>query len=354
MFRKLFVAVVITGGLVLIAPTPAYAVTDYLDEATQGLQSSSVYVSPQVTDLSADLQASLESQIGTAEIALVVLPASARSDIDSIPAFLTELAARTSYDTILVSIGNDFEAGSSALPSGVASTLANEAEGGDLYDGLSEFVQAATTSETVQPEPSSDDWADTAFWTILIGGGLAVVVVIASGILIATGGFAKLRNPLSSREQRQKTYAPKQLSELLDEIKDWAYQIDDSKVSHLLVETERHVNELFRRLPKRKPDMVQQVTAQYRNVLGTVLKVAERFADIEQHPLYFKDPKSLIEDGLKAVTQYHTGVIQNIREIEQGSITDFNVDVKILAATVKEESPDYLYVETPQEKRKKR
>lgn len=346
MFRKLFAAVALTGGLVLTMPVAASADTLYLDEATQALQSSPVYVSPQVNNLSADQQASLVSQIGGNDIAIVVLPANASSEIASIPSFLSDLAARTGYDTILVSVGGDFEAGSSDLPSGTASQFANDAEGGDLYVGLSEFVtQVGNSAQDIPDQPGEQGRGDaTGFF---IGGGAIVGIALAG-----TLGFLLIRRRFIRSARRQKDYTPEQLQEVMSEILQLSEAIGDRQVAQSIRETAHDVSQLFARLKKRIPDQIQQVTAQYKGILETVKKVADRFADIEQHPRYYKQPDTLLRDGRRAIQQYQQGVIQNIQEIEEGSLTDFRVDTKILEATVKQETPEYLTIEQPTPKKR--
>ena len=348
MFQKLFAAVALTSGLVLTMPVMASADTLYLDEATQALQSSPVYVSPQVNSLSADQQASLVSEIGGNDIAIVVLPANASSEIEDIPSFLSELASRTGYDTILVSVDGDFEAGSSDLPSGSASRIANDAEGGDLYVGLSEFVaEVGNTSQSTPDQPSAEEGADLS--GLFIGGGAVIGIT-----LVVTLGTLFVRRRFTRPVRRQKEYTPELLQGVMKDILELADGIDDRNVAQTIKETAVHVNQLFARLRKRVPDKIQQVTAQYEGVLETVRKVTDRFADIEQHPQYFKQSDTLLRDGRRAIEQYKTGVIQNIQEIEEGSLTDFRVDTKILDAMVKEETPDYLNIAPPPTKKRDR
>ncbi|MFT4218273.1 MAG: hypothetical protein QM619_13965 [Micropruina sp.] len=309
------------------------AMGDYLDEATQGLQSSPLYVSVQVRELGADQQNLLRTQLGGGDIAVVVLPGQAATEITDMPQFLADLAARTGYDTVLVSVGGDLSAGSRALPAGQAAKLADAAEGGSLYYSLSGFITqakaGATTTVTVQQPPSA---APDAFPLGLVGG-IGVAAAVAAAVVVTLR--RRRRGPhLSPR------HTPDQVTRLLVEIRHRSRQISDRQVAELLDEAEHHVQELFQRVPKRIPDQLQQITARYKVTLETVRNVVERFEDIEDHPRYFRDAAGLLQDGRRALEQYCDGVVQNIQEIEEGSLTEFRVDTKILQATASPERKD--------------
>ncbi len=305
----------------------------YLDEATQGLQSGPLYVSVQVTDLGAEQQQLLRTQLGGGDIAVVVLPGHAATEITDVPQFVADLAARTGYDTVLVSIGGDLTAGSRTLPAGKAAELANAAEGRPkLYDSLSGFVQQAkaTTTGTVQPPPPDQPGAVPLG---LIGGiGIAVFVAAAVVVVLRRRWGGGQSNP-------GRGYTPDQVTRLLVEIRHRSRQISDQRVTGLLDEAEQHVRELFQRAPKRIPDQLAQITAHYKVTLETVRNVVDRFEDIEDHPRYFRDAETLLQDGRRAIEQYCAGVVQNIQEIEEGSLTEFRVDTKILQASARSADP---------------
>ncbi len=300
--------------------------SDYLDEATQGLQSGPLYVSVQVNALGAEQQQLLRTQLAGADIAVVVLPGQAATEITDVPQFVSELAARTGYDTVLVAIGGDLTAGSRSLPAGKAEELANAAEGRALYDGISGFVrQASSATKVTVPQPPPDAPGGLPLGLI---GGIGVALIVAAAVVVT------LRRKWGERQPKPNLgYTPDQITRLLVEIRHRSQQISDQRVTGLLDEAERHVRELFQRAPKRIPDQLQQITARYKVTLETVRNVAERFEDIEDHPRYFRDAETLLQDGRRAIEQYCDGVVQNIQEIEEGSLTEFRVDTKILQAT---------------------
>jgi len=339
MRNKMFAIALLSGTLVVSIPQVAFA-NATLDEATQALQSSALYVSPLVGDLSAEAQSTLTSNIGSTDIAIAVLPASARSEISDIPAFIQELASRTGHDTVMVSIGGDLEAGSSALESGVASQLANQAEGAGLTDGLNQFVDNVQ-AELQSGQPVTDDpgGTDSGILPIIGVGSVVLLIVVA-----AAGVFAFMRRrPRETRKYALDKGVPSEIREQLNKIWELIEKVDDPAVVENLRNGQKHVSELFKRLRKEQPDKIQQVTAQYRNTLKITYNVVYKYIDYQENPDYVprdRTAKETLANGKRATQQYVTGVIQNIQEIEAGSFTNFNVDTKILERTVKQDEPD--------------
>ncbi len=342
MFRTLLTAGAVAGALVVSTPAAAYA-DGYLDEATQALQTSSLYVSPQVTDLSAEQQSELVSNIGSMDIAIVVLPSGAGTEIADIPAFIADVANRTGYETVLVSVGGDFEAGSSALPSGTASEIANSVESeGSLSDGLNGFVTEAQSAGLTQDQPAGT--SDGIGGGIIFGG--VIFLVAAGAVTWQTIRLLSRRKIRSSREVNSSTsrsleqaskkrYAstPEVIRQLLADVEAKAEELNDSDVAKIVTGTSKHVLELFVRAPKTQ---IHQVTAQYEGVLGTMLKVLTQFADIETNPLYYepteREAREWLENGKTSAREYQSGVLKNIREIQKGALTDYKINTRIMNA----------------------
>ncbi|HKP08130.1 MAG TPA: hypothetical protein VJU58_12825, partial [Microbacterium sp.] len=99
----------------------------YIDDATSALESTNVYVSPEVSG-SAALADALDQQISDASIGVAVFSDNAALEASG-PDIVAELAQQTEYDTIIVAVGDDLSAGSRVLASGEAMRIANEAEG---------------------------------------------------------------------------------------------------------------------------------------------------------------------------------------------------------------------------------
>lgn len=347
MLLKTFVSFVSAGGVFLVSPMEVPI--SYLDEATQALQSSVVYVSPSVSDISAAEQADLVSKIGSDSIAIVVLPAGARNEISDVPMFINQLAARTDQDTILVSIGGDFEASSVTLSPDTVSELANRAEGGDLSDGLTEFV---TGTQQVPDTSLLDGVVDPASnglglilgvlpWVFGIVAPVAVVFYIIRRRHIRNSRVAESSagRSIEIGTVHDETDTPKELRPLVREIERMSAHIKDEQLREEMLDADKHVHWLFKRVKVRTPNSYHQTAGRYQVRLETVSRVLEQYITIQDHPEYYRDYKTRLAQGAKGLRDYITGVIQNIQENEEGSMTDFTVDSQILGATVQQADP---------------
>src|SRR5688500_3641965 len=99
----------------------------YVDEAAAALETSSVYVSPEVEGADA-LSSAIQAEVGDASIGVAVFSDNAALEASG-PEILAELAAQTDYDTIVVAVGDNLFAGSDVVrPRGEAMRIAKEAE----------------------------------------------------------------------------------------------------------------------------------------------------------------------------------------------------------------------------------
>ena len=179
--RRLGVLFVLAlAGLVL--STPAAVAEGYLDEASQGLQTSKVYVSVAVRSVSPTAQASLAATIGSSSVGVVVLPDAASSEVGDGQEFIRELIGRSANKTMLVVVGNRFMAGSSSLePSDITSVVA-QAQALGLPAGLERFASDVKNLEARAPAPMPTDQAPSAEpgWSPVIVG----VIVATIGLLV--------------------------------------------------------------------------------------------------------------------------------------------------------------------------
>lgn len=347
------IAAVVLASVFITAQSAAASASGYLDEATQGLQSSPVYVSAQVGELNSAQQAEIVSEIGSMDIAIVVLPAGAKSEIGDIPSFISGVANRTGYDTVLVSIGGDFEAGSSVLPSGEASSLANEAQGAStLADGLSQFVEGVESAGVAAP-PASNGGGEAFNPTgifVGVGGGLVLVVAAVASVMLVR----KRRQQPASRSRAHKVLrtsynTPQEVKELLNQIEDYRQALrNESLASSLKKVLQKDVHEFFVNVRKYMPTRIQEMTGQYKVHLTSVLGVLEGYVYAEEHPEYVKNSEAQKRTYEDALGKFQRGVILNIQEARDGAVTKSIIDTKMLDAMVRGEEPDYLAAPTPE------
>src|SRR4051794_22459668 len=155
----------------------------YVDDAAAALQTSSVYISPEVDDAAA-LTNAIQAEVGDASVGVAVFSDNAALEASG-PDIVAQLAQRTDYDTIIVAVGDDLSAGSYVLAEGEAMTIANQAEtsAGGLEDALTETVQGIVAASD-SPAPAADGGSAglviglAIAAAVVIGGALGLVAVI--------------------------------------------------------------------------------------------------------------------------------------------------------------------------------
>ena len=66
----------------------------------------------------------------------------------------------------------------------------------------------------------------------------------------------------------------------------------------------------------------------------------ETYVDVQDNARHFQPyTAEYLRDGKGAVQQYADGVLKNIQEVTRGSLTDFRVDIKMLANANPPEDP---------------
>ena len=160
---------VMFAGLVL--STPAAVAEGYLDEASQGLQMSKVYVSVAVRSVSSTDATRLSQKIGSESIAVVVLPGAASTEVGSGQAFIRELIGRSANKTILLVVGDIFFAESSVFTADELAPLLAQSRAKGLPEGLDLFVDGAIALNSAgtfqQPSSTGQSSGGFSFWELI-------------------------------------------------------------------------------------------------------------------------------------------------------------------------------------------
>lgn len=334
MLKRIVGTLSIAGVCALMSlPTAAYADDEtYLNEATQALQSTDIYVAPGVSGVGADAVTTLQQQIGDNDIVIVVLPASASSDITDLPSFTTQIAQRSGHETVLVALGDDFASVSSALPSGTAQSLADQAEssGGSYTDELVNFVNNVNSTEA-SIEATENPGPDVGGMVL---GGIGVVFGVALLTALVVIGIRYLPTIL---RQRRLNAVPKSQSsdlirELLEDIGEYRGQVKDSNVRSLLEKLAADTDRLFIRLKEGKSDRFHEITARYESMLQYVRGVVRQYLNIQKYPEDYDQYENPLERMTFGITKYNEAVKQNIKEVTTGQLTEFDTSIQMLEA----------------------
>ncbi len=306
----------------------AYA-DDYLNAAVQSLQSSNVYISPEVRGVDG---AALQQAIGNNDIAIVVMPSTAGTSNGGTAGFLSSLVAQSNHDTFIVVVGNDLEAASRVLQSGVASQLANKAEynNATVSDALAAAVRdikaQKTTTGTVQSPPQGESPSPAPF----IGVGLGLVLLVVITAFVARrflggrrqGDTAAIRFKLTPSIVRERTQAVLELRS----------QIKSPELMQSLTNTGRHIEAYFRNA-KTQSDGTYKSTDTIRENVDRLQVVVKRYIKVQDEPEYYRDSRARQQEYANAALSFERFMLEQVRSANADEEFDYRKAAEILAAT---------------------
>ncbi|WP_431804901.1 hypothetical protein [Microbacterium sp. bgisy203] len=323
----------------------------YIDDAVAGLKTSHVWVSSEVADAGAIAQA-VQDQIGDASVGVAVFSDNAALEASG-REIVSQLAAQTDYDTIIVAVGDDLSAGSRALPSGEAMRIANEAEAqaGSTQQALVETVQQVEDASRTSPATGGVD------------GGLVVGIALAVAALLAVGGgiVALRRRSRSQRRGRPASGAlPAEVRPHVATLRELSreYATVGAQGNPVATETAQQLTaiatnteELFARIDRRSgsrggsrgrsPDGGGDrslAEVEYAAKLGKLSAAVSRdyLLDILAHPDLWDDPGERTREVQGAVEAVSTELLENIRQVNASRGLHFQVSLDGLIGRRKE------------------
>ena len=313
------------------------AADGYIDEATAALAQGNVFVSREVGGAST-LAQTLDQQIGDASIGVAVFSDNAALEASG-PEIVSELAAQTGYDTIIVAVGDDLAAGSRVLPSGEAMRIANEAESsaGSVDAALVETVQEVVAATPSGGGPQGLDAGP------LVGIVLAVVALVAAGGVLVGVLRARRGRAAGHRPLPEAVRAP--LARLRALSGEYA-AASGASASRVVAEVGQEIatiadntGELFARLD-RKGDEGQRATAavEYGETLRKLSAAldSDYLLDILRHPHLWDDPEERVREVRDAVTAVSTELLENIKQVNARRGLHFQVSLDGLLGARKE------------------
>lgn len=288
----------------------------YIDPAADALASANVYVSPEVSGGSALVQ-QLEQQIGDASIGVAVFSENAELE-GSASDIVTELAsAGTGYDTIIVAVGDDVAAGSSALSAGEALRIANEAESSadSVDDALTQTVQGVIEAT---PAPSSGVDAGP-----VIGIGLAIALLLGAGIAVIGVVRSRRRRRAQDDERGMPESVAAQVVTLRGLVPEYAAvgasgNLIAARTANEIGMLADNVTELFQRLDRRNvEDQVNIAAVEYDDKLRKLTAALNRdyLLDILTHPHLWDDPDDRVREVQTALEAVSSELLENIKQV---------------------------------------
>ncbi|WEK61578.1 MAG: hypothetical protein P0Y60_02090 [Candidatus Microbacterium colombiense] len=304
-----------------------------VDDALSGLQTNSVYVSPEVAG-AAKLQAALESTVpADGSIAVVVLPADAKLDNPYSTWVLDQITGSSGYKTVVIALDGDLQADSVAIDGDEAMRIANQNEtaaGGDVQTALTETVQQI--SAEMPDAPSGGDGAAGLLVPGVIGG---VVVVAVAVTAIGVLARRRRRAPVAIEGGM-----PPAIRARVDRLRELRVDYAGLPGHPVAAETATgidalasHVEQLFARLGAKAGEHQSSLAeAEYSDKLARLVAALDRdyLLDLLTHPELWDAPDERIGEVREALTAVSTQIVDNIKQVNARKGLMFQVSLDSL------------------------
>lgn len=315
---------------------------DFVGNASDGLDSSAVYVDPGST-LSSD--SAIASLAADEHVGVVVLPDLATQTY-SATGLATQLLHRTDgYEAIIVVVdGSSTSFGVAADDADEAVTLAtelNSSTAGDAGAVVLETLQRDDWQGSVIARGSNDDGGGTLGTVVGVGGGLVGLAVVAAGAVLVARQLR--RTGASGATVRD---IPEELRQVLLGLDTLASQHGTSfspGVSARLGSIRTNVRELFKRIKRTGTEQqVRIASIEYVDVLTKLNRALgpDYYLDILRNPRLWENPDGRRAEVEEAVAATDEQLVANIRQVNASQDLEFKVALESLVgsmnATVKD------------------
>lgn len=293
----------------------------WLDDALEQIATQSVYVDSEVAGHTA-LQDQLASVVPSdGSIAVVVLPEAAGRNLPYQTYMLERLTSAGDHDTVILAVGSDLQADSSAIDGEVALRIANEneASAGSLPDALVETVQEISAETPTSPGGGSGTGGADLLVPGLIGG-----VVLLAAAVTAVGLIVRRRRtratPAASTDP-----IPAGICLRIDRLRELRPAYASVSGNAIAGETAAgidtlasHVEQLFLRLDARAgEDQSVLAEAEYSDKLARLVAALEPdyLLDLLTRPDLWDAPDERIAEVREALTAVTTQIVDNIKQV---------------------------------------
>lgn len=289
----------------------------WINDAVEGISGENIYVDPDVSGGQAITEALSGVVPGDGSIAVVVLPADADNNTPYSSYILERLTAAGDHETVIVAVGKNLQATSSAIDGDVALRIANENESsaGSTQDALVETVQEIS-AETPTSPGGGDAGAGGAAILLVIGGVVLVAAAVTAFGLIAR----RRRKPAASTDP-----VPAGIRLRVNRLRELRADYAAVPGSPVAAETAAaidalasHVEQLFIRLDaKAGEDQSVLAEAEYSDKLARLVAALDRdyLLDLLTRPDLWDAPDERIGEVRDALTAVTTQIVDNIKQV---------------------------------------
>lgn len=289
----------------------------WINDAVEGISGENIYVDPDVSGGQAITEALSGVVPGDGSIAVVVLPADADNNTPYSSYILERLTAAGDHETVIVAVGKNLQATSSAIDGDVALRIANENESsaGSTQDALVETVQEIS-AETPTSPGGGDAGAGGAAIPLVIGGVVLVAAAVTAFGLIAR----RRRKPAASTDP-----VPAGIRLRVNRLRELRADYAAVPGSPVAAETAAaidalasHVEQLFIRLDaKAGEDQSVLAEAEYSDKLARLVAALDRdyLLDLLTRPDLWDAPDERIGEVREALAAVTTQIVDNIKQV---------------------------------------
>lgn len=298
---------------------PYLSVSDnpWLDDAVDAISTQNVYVDPDASDGQAITDALAGAVPDDGSIAVVVLPSDAGKNNPYSTYILERLTAAGDHETVIVAVGDDLQAASTAVDSDVALRIANENQSSapSTQDALVETVQEISAEAPISS--GGDSGVAGPVLPLVIGGVVLVAAAVTAAGLIAR---RRRRAPVVSADP-----VPAGIRLRVNRLRELRADYAAVPGSPVAAETAAgidalasHVEQLFIRLDaKAGEDQGVLAEAEYSDKLARLVAALDRdyLLDLLTRPDLWDAPDERIAEVREALSAVTTQIVDNIKQV---------------------------------------
>jgi len=289
----------------------------WLEDAVEGISTQNIYVDPAASGGQEIAEALAGVVPDDGSIAVVVLPSDAGQNNPYSSYILERLTAAGDHETVIVAVGEDLQAASTAVDGDVALRIANEnqSSAASTQDALVETVQEIS-AETPTSPGGGDAGAGGAAIPLVIGGVVLVAAAVTAFGLIAR----RRRTPVASTDP-----VPAGIRLRVNRLRELRADYAAVSGSPVAAETAAgidalasHVEQLFIRLDaKAGEDQSVLAEAEYSDKLARLVAALDRdyLLDLLTRPDLWDAPDERIGEVREALAAVTTQIVDNIKQV---------------------------------------
>lgn len=290
----------------------------WLEDAVEGISTQNVYVDPAASGGQEIAEALAGVVPDDGSVAVVVLPSDAGKNNPYSSYILERLTAAGDHETVIVAVGDDLQAASSAIDSDVALRIANEnqSSAASTQDALVETVQEISAETPTSPGGGATGGGDV-FVPVIISG---VVLIAAAGAAIGLVARRRRRAPVASADP-----VPAGIRLRVNRLRELRADYAAVPGSPVASETAAgidalasHVEQLFIRLDaKAGEDQSVLAEAEYSDKLARLVAALDRdyLLDLLTRPDLWDAPGERIAEVRDALAAVTTQIVDNIKQV---------------------------------------